>query len=72
MRSFLIAASLFIQACSITPQIISPQKQPNQTAQQRVVVKDGGWGWVLWYIPVAAIAIMWGYKEIVKKKDKKD
>jgi hypothetical protein len=72
MKSIIILVSLIIGGCSITPQIISPKKQEMQQPTPRVVVKEGGWGWILWYIPIASIAIMWGYKEIIKKKDKKD
>lgn len=71
MKSLLISAFLILSGCSITPQIISPKKQEPQQTTQRVVVKEGGWGWILWYAPIAAITIMWGYKEIVKNKDKK-
>jgi hypothetical protein len=72
MRLLLLLSCLFIQACSITPQIISPHKDPTKTEPQRIVVKDGGWGWILWYAPVAVIAVIWGYREIFKKKEKKD
>jgi len=29
---------------------------------------DCSYGWLFWYIPIAVIALMWAYKEFIKKK----
>lgn len=75
MKIFLSILFLTISSCSVTPEIISQkqtEKMSGQTPKARVIVKDGGWGWILWYVPIAAVVCMWGYREFVKKSNLKN
>lgn len=58
--------------CDTTPKII-----PDTTGDSVLMMKlkhdiasndvDCNSGWLFWYIPIAVIALMWAYKEFIKK-----
>jgi hypothetical protein len=62
-----------IVACDTTPKII-----PDQTGDSAVMLSikksiehqstdTTGYGWLFWYAPVALIALLWAYREFIRK-----
>lgn len=65
--------SLIVVGCSTTPEIIPDTTSDNVVMMQ---LKDNighsgptipSYGWVFWYSPLAVLALMWGYRELIKK-----
>lgn len=70
---YLMLLSLILVGCSTTPQIIPDTTTDNVVMMQ---LKDSinhpgptppSYGWIFWYAPVAVLAMMWGYRELIKK-----
>ena len=72
VKLYLLLISLLTIGCDTTPKII-----PDTTGDSVLMMKlkhdiasndvDCNSGWLFWYIPIAVIALMWAYKEFVKK-----
>ena len=67
----LISCSVF--GCDTTPKII-----PDHTGDSAVMLSikksiehqsadTTGYGWLFWYAPVALIAMLWAYREFIRK-----
>lgn len=73
VKLYLLLISLLTIGCNTTPKII-----PDTTGDSVLMMKlkhdiasndvDCSYGWLFWYIPIAVIALMWAYKEFIKKK----
>ena len=76
-RAFLLMAALMVAGCNTAPVIV-----PDTTSDSPIILKlkhqivngaavTGNWGWILWYLPVLALVVGWGYKEFFgRKRDK--
>jgi hypothetical protein len=69
MKKIRICLMLMLFGCSGTPEIIykKPIEQPGVYASSNLVIKEAGWGWLFWYVPIAFIGMMWAYSEFIKK-----
>lgn len=73
VKLYLLLISLLTIGCNTTPKIISDttgdsvlmMKLKHDIASNDV---DCSYGWLFWYIPIAVIALMWAYKEFIKKR----
>ena len=69
---YLMLLTMFFVSCT-TPQIIPDNTGDNVVMMQLKdnILQEGpikpSYGWVFWYVPVAIIIIMWGYRELIKK-----
>jgi hypothetical protein len=77
-RLLLALVPLFAIGCSTTPTIVSDDHMVESPVMQglRHSITQGtstaSWGWILWYLPVLALALAWAYREfIVKRKGDK-
>ena len=67
----IIASTFILVGCSTTPEIIRLKDEKKcETSIDTSHHDTHSWGWVLWYVPVATIAIYWSYKEFSKKDGK--
>lgn len=76
-RAFLLMAALMVAGCNTAPVIV-----PDTTSDSPIILKlkhqilngtqiTSNWGWILWYLPVLALVVGWGYKEFFgRKRDK--
>jgi len=76
-RAFLLMAALMVAGCNTAPVIV-----PDTTSDSPIIMKlkhqilngtqiTSNWGWILWYLPVLALVVGWGYKEFFgRKRDK--
>jgi hypothetical protein len=76
-RLLLALAFLVIAGCNTAPVII-----PDTTSDSPIIMKlkhqilngtqiTSNWGWILWYLPVLALVVGWGWKEFFgRKRDK--
>lgn len=62
-----------MSSCQLTPEIIS--KGGNKIYNNQPIIQppsehntEIGFGWLFWYIPIALIALGWGYREFIKRK----
>jgi hypothetical protein len=68
-----IVLSLMLCGCSVTPMLIPDttkgsamtRKIDNDTEMNKPL--ETGYGWILWYIPFAGLAMAWGYREFIRK-----
>jgi hypothetical protein len=69
---YLMILTMMLVGCT-TPQIIPDTTSDNVVMMQ---LKDNiqqqgpiepSYGWVFWYVPVGILALMWGYRELIKK-----
>ena len=73
----IILATLLLTSCFSGPEFVprTYKDSPMSTALMNEAIsknKDTNYFWLFWYGPIAAIALLWAYKEFVKKKDRKD
>jgi hypothetical protein len=75
MTRFLLAlVPFFAIGCSTTPAIISDDHLKESPIIQglRHNITQGtstaNWGWILWYLPVVALAMAWAYREFIAKR----
>jgi len=76
-RILLALAFLILVGCNTSPVII-----PDTTSDSPIIMKlkhqivngtpiTGNWGWILWYLPVVALVVGWGWKELLgRRRDK--
>jgi hypothetical protein len=76
-RAFLLMAALMVAGCNTAPVIV-----PDTTSDSPIIMKlkhqilngtqiTSNWGWILWYLPVLALVVGWGWKEFFgRKRDK--
>ncbi len=76
-RAFLLMAALMVAGCNTAPVIV-----PDTTSDSPIIMKlkhqilngtqiTSNWGWILWYLPVLALVVGWGYREFFgRKRDK--
>jgi hypothetical protein len=76
-RAFLLMAVLMVAGCNTAPVIV-----PDTTSDSPIIMKlkhqilngtqiTSNWGWILWYLPVLALVVGWGWKEFFgRKRDK--
>lgn len=73
-RLLLALAFLVIVGCNTTPVII-----PDTTSDSPIVMKlkhqilngdkiTNNWGWILWYLPILALVVGWGWKEFFSRR----
>jgi hypothetical protein len=69
----LICLGIFVVGCSTTPMIIPDTTTDNVVLMQ---IKDNinhpgptpvSYGWLFWYVPVAILVLLWGYRELIRK-----
>lgn len=77
MKKIIIISCVFLASCFSGPEFVPSAYKDSPMSE--IIRKEaasndphGSYQWLFWYGPVAAIALMWGYKEFVKKKEKKD
>lgn len=76
-RVLLALAFLILAGCNTSPVII-----PDTTSDSPIIMKlkhqilngtqiTSNWGWILWYLPVLALVVGWGWKEFFgRQRDK--
>jgi hypothetical protein len=73
-RAFLLMAALMVAGCNTAPVIV-----PDTTSDSPIIMKlkhqilngtqiTSNWGWILWYLPVVALVVGWGYREFFGRK----
>jgi len=68
-----ILTTLFIAACNTAPVIIPDTTKDNVVMQKLKWEIDNGnkistnWGWILWYLPIVAIAFVWTWRKYIKQ-----
>lgn len=76
-RVILALAFLVLVGCNTAPVIV-----PDTTSDSPIIMKlkhqilngthiTSNWGWILWYLPVLALAVGWGWREFFgRRRDK--
>lgn len=65
--------SLCVLACSTAPVIIPDSTKDNvvlKKLEYDITNSDKvstGWGWILWYIPIVAVLLAWGWRKYIKE-----
>lgn len=64
--------TLALTACNTTPAII-PDTTKDNLVMQKLKWEIGNnhhvtsnWGWILWYLPLVAMAMMWSWRQFMK------
>lgn len=71
---YLMSLICFIMvSCSTLPVVVPDTTEDNVILlQAKEQIKNNGqvqpsYGWVFWYAPIGIIAIMWGFREFIRK-----
>ena len=73
-RIFLFLLPLVLLACDSSPKIISDdhmKESPIIQGLRHNIVNNStqtNWGWILWYLPVLALALAWAWREFISKR----
>lgn len=73
-RIALALLPLFAAGCDVTPKIISDdhmKESPIIQGLRHNIVNNStqtSWGWILWYLPVLALALAWAWREFISKR----
>lgn len=73
-RIFLFLLPLALLACDSSPKIISDdhiKESPIIQGLRHNIVNNTtqtNWGWILWYLPVLALALAWAWREFISKR----
>jgi len=73
MKYLMLTLILFLGACSTMPEILPDNTSDNVIMMQlKNDINQGGqlrpsYGWIFWYGPIAVLALMWGFRELIKK-----
>ena len=73
-RIFLFLLPLVLLACDSSPKIISDdhiKESPIIQGLRHNIVNNTtqtNWGWILWYLPVLALALAWAWREFISKR----
>lgn len=64
-------------SCFSGPQFVPDQRGDSPMTYAIKKGIDSGqsgnsYGWIFWYAPVAAIALLWAYKELIKRNNKNE
>ena len=68
----LLLPVILLESCNTAPVIV-----PDTTKDNVVMEKlkwgitnnnnlGSNWGWILWYLPLVALAMMWGWRQFIK------
>jgi len=74
-RIYALLLPLLLVACDSAPKIVSDDHMKESPIIQglrhniETGTKGGGnWGWILWYLPVLALALAWAWREFISKR----
>ena len=73
MKYLIMLLIMMLVGCSTMPEIIPDTTSDNVVMMELKdnIGQDGplrpSYGWVFWYAPVGLLALMWGYRELIKK-----
>ena len=73
-RLFLLVIPFLALGCDVAPKIISDDHMKESPIIQglRKNIETGSsstnWGWILWYLPVLALALAWAWREFISKR----
>lgn len=72
-KLILILVTLFTAACSTAP-VIVPDTTQDSVVMQRLKWEIANhnklptnWGWILWYLPLVAAAMIWMWRKYIKQ-----
>lgn len=75
MNRFLLPLLSFVLVgCDVAPKIISDDHMKESPIIQglRHDIQNNfevsSWGWILWYLPVLALALAWAWREFIVKR----
>ena len=73
MKYLTALIALFLTACNTTPAIIPDTTKDNVVMQKlkweigNHHIVSSNWGWILWYLPLVAIAMLWAWRKYIKE-----
>lgn len=73
-RLFALLLPLVLLACDSSPKIISDdhiKESPIIQGLRHNIENNStsfNWGWILWYLPVLALALAWAWREFISKR----
>jgi hypothetical protein len=73
-KLFLLILPFLALGCDVAPKIVSDDHMKESPIIQglRKNIETGSsnasWGWILWYLPVLALALAWAWREFISKR----
>lgn len=73
MKYLTLLICAFLTACNTAPVIVPDTTKDNLVMQKlqwdiaHNLNPTSNWGWILWYLPLVAIAMMWAWRRYIKQ-----